>query len=139
LSSTDEISDGNVIGDDSLVCVRLSCVKFDLYVFLILFEFFASMRESEDDGFRCASPGWGPISWVPDFSLCLTCVESKMCFSKASLPIFIDLSADDWREEMVQVEGFPPEYPLPLGGRDTFGRIEGSADKEFGPGEVFAI
>ena len=57
LSPSNKISDGNVIGNNSLVGVRLPCVKLDLYVSLILFEFFASVRESEDDGFRCASPG----------------------------------------------------------------------------------
>jgi hypothetical protein len=31
---------------------------------------------------------------------------------------------------MVEVEGFPSEYPLPLGGWYTFGRIESGADKE---------
>jgi hypothetical protein len=50
LSSTNEISDGDVVGDDSLVGVGLSSVKFDLYVSLILVELFPSMRESEDDG-----------------------------------------------------------------------------------------
>jgi hypothetical protein len=49
LSSAHEISDGDVIGNDSLVGMGLTCVELDLYVLLVLLKLFMSMREGKND------------------------------------------------------------------------------------------
>ena len=43
LSSAHEISDGDVIGNDSLVGMGLTCSELDLYVLLVLLKLFTSM------------------------------------------------------------------------------------------------
>ena len=40
---------------------------------------------------------------------------------------------------MVKIEGFSLQDPLPLGGLNTFGGIEGCSDEELAPGEVFSV
>ena len=71
---------------------------------LVDVELFPAVGESESDGFGCLTPRCCSVCSVSDLSLGFGRAKREMCLTNASLPVLIDLSADNLREEIVEVE-----------------------------------
>ena len=129
LSPLDNIMDGDVIEYDSGVQTsKLGC-KFSRNELAVANEFPRAMGEGKFNSFRCELPGRRPISCCGNVPFCISHSKADFCIADVSLSLFINCSAVERGEEVVEVKNLSSEDPIPLRVGNSSGGILGHMDK----------
>ena len=139
LPSLDDVPDRDVVQyDTGMRTGELGC-EFSGNELTIADEFSRAVRESKFDGFGHELPGRRPFGCRGNMPFCVSHSKADLRVSNASLSFFINCSTVDSREEMVEVEDFSSQDPIPLRVGNSSGGIWGHADNRSSSGDVLGV
>jgi len=97
------------------------------------------VRESEGERASGETPSREPFVGRANATFRVRDSKTDFCVSNASLPLLINCSAMERREEVVEVEDLSSKDAFPLSGRNSGGGISRGSDKVFATGDILGV